>query len=93
MVQEFIKILKIFFLFNIMNICINIFFNFLFILCGLIIFFSKKNIATSKNLICIISILYYTFDSINEIYLEKRLLYIPHHLISVFIFYELYYKI
>ena len=74
-----------------MYICVNIFFNFLFILSGLIIFLSKNNnVIYYKNLICIITISYFILDCIKEIYLEKRLMYIPHHLVGIFIFYKLY---
>ena len=70
---------------------VNITLNFLFILCGLIIFLSKSsNIIYYKNLTCIITISYLFLDCFKEIYLEKRLQYIPHHLVGIFAFYKLY---
>ena len=74
-----------------MYTCVNIIFNFFFILSGLIILLSKNNnVIHYKNLTCIITISYFFLDCIKEIFLEKRLSYISHHLVGIFAFYKLY---
>ena len=50
-------------------------------------FIDNSQIETYKTLLCISGIYYFIYDSVLEIYLHKRLVYIPHHMFSLVGFY------
>ena len=47
-------------------------------------------IQKSNRFSCILSILYFSYDTVNEYVVFNRLLYIPHHLLSLLISYKFY---
>jgi hypothetical protein len=75
-----------------MNIVINMLSNFVLASSGIILFMSSpKNIFVLKNIICNVATTYYVTDTITEIVIYKRLMYIPHHLCAIVGFNKIYY--
>ena len=75
-----------------MNILINMFSNFLLASSGIILYMSTPdNIFILRNVICNTGIIYYVTDTITEIVIKRRLMFIPHHLCAIIALNKIYY--
>ena len=77
-----------------MSILINMLSNLLLASSGIILYMSTPdNIFIIRNIICNTGIIYYVTDTITEIVIKRRLIYIPHHLCAIIALNKIYYII
>ena len=75
-----------------MTIICNIIANIYLIFMGLLIFISNlRYLFFFKKMLSVTGTLYFLTDTVNEICVHKRYLYIPHHTCAIFGFYIFYY--
>ena len=75
-----------------MNILINMLSNLLLASLGFILYMSTSdNIYSVRNIICNIGTIYYVTDTITEILINRRIMYIPHHLCAIISLNKIYY--
>ena len=75
-----------------MSILINMLSNLLLASSGIILYMSTPdNIFVIRNVICNTGIIYYVTDTIAEIVIKRRLMYIPHHLCAIIALNKIYY--
>ena len=72
---------------------INLTFNIIFILISLggIVTQTLQSIQNYNKFACLISFIYFSYDTYSECILYKRYIFIPHHIVSILIAYKFYF--
>ena len=74
-----------------MSILVNMLSNFLLASSGVILYMSSSdNIFSVRNIICNTGIICYVTDTIKENVINKRLMYVPHHICAIIGFNKIY---